>query len=201
MDVTQDELAERVGTNRSDLSSVENGKRKPSRNMLEALRREIGVSTDWLLYGEGAPPDVLARAAQPRLPDWNRDAKLAGMLGVPAPRPVPIGKAGIRDGVLQRPKAQDAAVPREGRSPEPQSRFGYAGRDAADDLRALAALDEGIRGTNFERLVMDDAFWAKIQPVTGAELEYLREFCAAAGDPPVLHYVVVLEFVRKVLAR
>lgn len=200
-DLTQEALADQAGIARADVSLVEGGKRKPSRNMLEGLRRAYGVSTDWLLYGEGAPPDVLARTAQPRLPDWGRDAKLAGMLGVPAPRPVPIGKAGIRDGVLQRSKP-GAGADVQGIAEPPaavRSRFGYAERETAEDLRAHAAMDGAIRGTNFERLVMEDANWERIQPVTGRELESLRAYCAGAGDPPLLHYVVVLEYLRTVL--
>ena len=209
LDLTQEALADRAGIARADVSLVESGKRKPSRNMLEALRRVFEVSTDWLLYGEGAAPHILVRASVPRLPDWQRDTKLAGMLGVPPPRPVSAAKAGIRDGVLERPRpeagadmpgiAEPPAAVRGIAAPPAavRSRFGYAERETAEDLRAHAAMDGGIRGTNFERLVMDDANWDRIQPVTGRELESLREYCAEAADPPLLHYVVVLEFLRK----
>ena len=80
-----------------------------------------------------------------------------------------------------------------------RSRFGYAERATAEDLRAHAAMDGAIRGTNFERLVMEDANWDRIQPVTGRELESLRAYCAGASDPPLLHYVVALEFLRTVM--
>lgn len=202
--MTQSEFAEYLRVDRSVYAAVENGSRMPSRAFMDAAY-ERGFSVDWLLHGVGEAPVVAGapRAARDRLPDWGRDAKLAGMLGVPAPRPVPIAKAGIRDGVLQQPKAgvePDERGASDAGTSE-RSRFGYAERATPDDLRAHAALDSEIRGTNFERLIMDDAFWTKIQPVTGRELELLRVFCAKAGDPPLLHYVVSLEFLRTAMTK
>ena len=200
--MTQIEFAEYLGVDRSVYAAVENGSRMPSRAFMDAAFMR-GFSVDWLLHGVGDAPALPARpgTARPRLPDWQRDAKLAGMLGVPAPRPVSGAKAGIRDGVLERPKPEAGAdVPGIAEPPAAvRSRFGYAERETAEDLRAHAAMDGAIRGTNFERLVMEDANWERIQPVTGRELESLRAYCAGAGDPPLLHYVVVLEFLRTVV--
>jgi transcriptional regulator with XRE-family HTH domain len=78
------------------------------------------------------------------------------------------------------------------------SKWSYAELRSAEEIQIHASLDAGLRGTNLERLVFDGPIWGKMQPVTGAEFERLREYCDAAGDPPGVHYLAVLEFLRKV---
>ena len=47
------DCAKMANINRSYLSDVENGTKKPSRNLLQALYNTFGVSFNWLLTGEG----------------------------------------------------------------------------------------------------------------------------------------------------
>lgn len=187
---TQDEMAERLGLSQSDVSNVEGARRKPSRNMLEALRGRLGISTDWMLYGEGDGP----------LEDTGKDqvkrGKIDGMLGLGGGgnygRHGNYGGGGVmRDRGPQTYGPPKKLVAKTG--------WGYADRKTPEEVRLRAAVDSGLRGTSLEKLVIEDANWELIQPLTGAEMEYLRAYCEAAGDPPMLHYVVALEFLRRVI--
>ena len=50
--LSQAQLAERLGISASALGMYEQGRREPSGEMLVALAREFGVTTDYLLTGE-----------------------------------------------------------------------------------------------------------------------------------------------------
>ncbi len=50
----QEQVALRLGCSRSNLSQVENGLILPGFTILSALRKELNVSVDWLLTGEGS---------------------------------------------------------------------------------------------------------------------------------------------------
>ncbi|MFO7323676.1 MAG: helix-turn-helix transcriptional regulator [Chloroflexota bacterium] len=47
--LTQDELAERLGFGQSQMNKYENGKSDPTPEVLVRLARELEVTTDWLL--------------------------------------------------------------------------------------------------------------------------------------------------------
>ena len=184
---TREEMAVQLCLNQSVISGVEGGHRKPSRNMLEALRNRLGVSSDWLLYGEGEAPMATPGGGP------AKRAKIDTMLG--------LGGAARRGGgaMMMRESRQSYGVAKpKAEEPAIKSRWGYLERESAEAVRVRAALDFGLRGTNLERLLMDDSNWELIQPLRGEEMEYLREFCDAAGDPPVISYVAVLEFLRAV---
>lgn len=51
--LTQKELASRLGISQGFLSSVINGLKIPGCEFLYTLKKEFGVSTDWVLTGEG----------------------------------------------------------------------------------------------------------------------------------------------------
>ena len=52
-EMTQSEFARRIGVAQSHLSNLERGEKEPCAAVLLALKREFGVSIDWLLTGEG----------------------------------------------------------------------------------------------------------------------------------------------------
>lgn len=47
--MTQDELAKKIDTSRSNIANYENGKNMPSVDILEKISKLFGVSTDYLL--------------------------------------------------------------------------------------------------------------------------------------------------------
>lgn len=47
--ITQDELAKKIYTSRSNIANYENGKNMPSIDILEKIAKLFGVSTDYLL--------------------------------------------------------------------------------------------------------------------------------------------------------
>jgi phage repressor protein C with HTH and peptisase S24 domain len=51
--LTQDALASMLGTSRTAISLIENGQRTPSKNFLLKISDVYGVSSDWLLNGQG----------------------------------------------------------------------------------------------------------------------------------------------------
>lgn len=51
--LTQDALASALGTSRTAISLIENGQRTPSKNFLVKISDVYGVSSDWLLNGQG----------------------------------------------------------------------------------------------------------------------------------------------------
>ncbi|WP_349573136.1 helix-turn-helix domain-containing protein [Azotobacter salinestris] len=56
--LTQSELAERAGTVARQISLYESGAAMPRRTTLERLAHALGTDTEWLLSGEGTPPQV-----------------------------------------------------------------------------------------------------------------------------------------------
>jgi transcriptional regulator with XRE-family HTH domain len=50
-EMTQMELAERIGVAQSHLSSLERGEKEPCARVLLALKNEFGTSLDWLITG------------------------------------------------------------------------------------------------------------------------------------------------------
>lgn len=49
MDLSQDDLADRLGFGASQMNRYENGKQDPSAEMLTRMAAELEVTTDWLL--------------------------------------------------------------------------------------------------------------------------------------------------------
>lgn len=79
---TVQEVADAVGMTRSYLSGIENGHDNPGREFLVALANYYGVSTDWLMTGEGSREPgripLTVRAVRlirtlERLPDEEQD--------------------------------------------------------------------------------------------------------------------------------
>lgn len=52
--MNQSEFARRAGISSGFLSDVTRGQKRPGADLLIQMRRELGVSIDWLLTGEGA---------------------------------------------------------------------------------------------------------------------------------------------------
>jgi transcriptional regulator with XRE-family HTH domain len=50
-EITQVELAKRIGVAQSHLSSLERGEKEPCARVLFALKKEFGKSIDWLVTG------------------------------------------------------------------------------------------------------------------------------------------------------
>lgn len=51
--LTQKDMAEKLGVQKSVISEIESGKRDVSKNVIVSLIKSFGVSADWLLTGEG----------------------------------------------------------------------------------------------------------------------------------------------------
>lgn len=53
LNISQTELAERIGVGRSAISRLENGSNSFTNQMVSSICREFGVSENWLRYGKG----------------------------------------------------------------------------------------------------------------------------------------------------
>ncbi|MBF0417189.1 MAG: helix-turn-helix transcriptional regulator [Magnetococcales bacterium] len=53
LDLTQQELSERIGVSRAYIADVEAGRKEPSRNFIVKLTDHVHISGDWLLSGSG----------------------------------------------------------------------------------------------------------------------------------------------------
>lgn len=53
LELTQQEFAEKIGTNRNNIAGYETGKRSPSEAVISLICREFNVSETWLRTGEG----------------------------------------------------------------------------------------------------------------------------------------------------
>lgn len=49
MQISQDDLADRLGFGQSQMNKYENGKADPSAEVVARMSRELGVTADWLL--------------------------------------------------------------------------------------------------------------------------------------------------------
>ncbi len=75
-ELTLQQLADKVGTNRSYLSNIENGHRKPSDPMLRDLAQALGVTELELIAGETAEESRAIEIMRifMTLPDGDKDA-------------------------------------------------------------------------------------------------------------------------------
>lgn len=53
LDLTQQEFAEKIGTNRNNIAGYETGKRSPSEAVISLICRVFNVNEKWLRTGEG----------------------------------------------------------------------------------------------------------------------------------------------------
>ena len=76
LDITQEELADSIGTTPQHISAVEQDKRTPSLQLLVKLAEELGTTIDGLLTGkEGIMPDIITAIKADR--SLNLDLKKA----------------------------------------------------------------------------------------------------------------------------
>jgi transcriptional regulator with XRE-family HTH domain len=68
--MTQEELADRIGTNQRQISKYENGHNDPTADVLAALARALDTTTDWLLGLTDTPERPLRTEA-----DLNEDER------------------------------------------------------------------------------------------------------------------------------
>ena len=59
--LTLEKFGERLGVGKSAISDIERGRNNPTEQMIKSIRREFGVSEDWLRRGEGEPYIALTR--------------------------------------------------------------------------------------------------------------------------------------------
>ena len=71
--LNQKAFAQKLGVSQSYISSLENGERELSGNLLRQLAEVFGVSTDWLLNGTDTPPTSGLVLAQPSTPIVTED--------------------------------------------------------------------------------------------------------------------------------
>jgi transcriptional regulator with XRE-family HTH domain len=201
---TQLEFAEELGISRTYLGVLETGAQQPSRNVLKALHEKLGVSSDWVLYGDGPV------AAPARLPDWEKDRAIAEMLGEPAPRPRPVpkdaptmmlhdsGRTDKKRRMEERTRESDAiwSVKRT-RETLAGSNFGYKELPNQDKVRLRALTeDPEIEGTQLQLIVKDSELWNRAGGISGTEFEALRFYFSRVGDRP--HHILmnILHFIR-----
>jgi len=74
--LTQEELADNLGTTPQHISAIEQDKRTPSLQLLVKLAEELGATVDYLLTGkEGIMPDIIVAIKADR--SLNIDIKKA----------------------------------------------------------------------------------------------------------------------------
>jgi transcriptional regulator with XRE-family HTH domain len=56
--LAQEDLGQLVGVRGLTISRAELGKTTPNARVLDALARQLGVSVDWLLTGQGRAPEA-----------------------------------------------------------------------------------------------------------------------------------------------
>lgn len=84
--LSQKALADLLGTSSGYISEVEQGKKMPGSEFLLSLKRELGVSLDWLLVGEGGPQALVVTGA--RIESYRMSLRLkvgefARIIGIP----------------------------------------------------------------------------------------------------------------------
>ena len=81
LDITQEELADSIGTTPQHISAVEQDKRTPSLQLLVKLAEELGTTIDGLLTGkEGIMPDIITAIKADRSLNLNLKKALTTMV-------------------------------------------------------------------------------------------------------------------------
>lgn len=58
LEMTQEELAKKVGVVRRQIAAYEGGEARPREKALQNLAAALGTTTEWLSHGEGQGPDI-----------------------------------------------------------------------------------------------------------------------------------------------
>jgi transcriptional regulator with XRE-family HTH domain len=75
-DISQAELARRIGISKNAMNAIEAGTTDPRASRIVAIAKELGVSTDALLLGTSATGKRAPRPTAPR--PWTRKAAPVG---------------------------------------------------------------------------------------------------------------------------
>lgn len=169
--LTQLELADRMGVNRSGIANSEGGKQAVSRQTMDRLKELFNVNPVWLERGLGEP--FLRSGNQSGIVDDQRGMLVAGgkMLGF---------------FLTNKDAYKDGNVP---------GRYGY-GQLAGTKVRLHAARDTLILESELFRMVEDDQLWFVAGEPNGWEFEILREYFDYGGDRTMEEWLEVLRLLR-----
>ena len=182
--LTQDKLAEALGTDRTFINKVEADSKKPSHELLNMLREKYNVSSDWVVSGRG---DVTleggVRGHEVTYDSWQD-----------------VTKGVVREGPGEYLTGGDAARSRDlvrRFVPGADGRFGYMLLNGNTKLRLHAARDKGVQhAPNLIQIVEDDNLWKALGDVQGWELEVLREYLEDWGDRELEYWFEGLRLLR-----
>lgn len=75
--MTQSEFAEYIELAPATLSSIFNGRTRPTLNVVEALKKKIpNINMEWLLFGIGGMYQSVFTPSEPTLPQENQDSDI-----------------------------------------------------------------------------------------------------------------------------
>ena len=75
--MTQSEFADYIDLAPATLSSIFNGRTRPTLNVVEALKKKIpNISVEWLMFGIGDMYQAVSDASEPTLPHENQGADM-----------------------------------------------------------------------------------------------------------------------------
>jgi transcriptional regulator with XRE-family HTH domain len=183
LSMTQERFAREAQIDRTTLAKIEKNARVPTAEFQAALRARFGVSSDWLMTGEG----------QPFLPQSQADYRKK--LGA-----VPQGTVAKEASATYLTEGEQAHALRLVASyvhRKDAGRFGYY-KLRGSRVRASALQDEMIRrAPNLLAILEDDDYWRAMGDVPGWEFEVLREYLEF-GDRPIEYWYELVRFVRSV---
>lgn len=184
MKITQDKLAEALGTDRTFINKVEADAKRPSQELLNSLREKYNVSSDWMVSGRG---------------DVTLEGGVRG-LSVTYDAWRDVTKGVVREGPGEYLRGTEETVSRDlvrRFVPGSDGRFGYMLLNGNTKLRLHAARDKGVQhAPNLSQIVEDDNLWRALGEVLGWELEVLREYLEDWGDRELEYWFEGLRLLR-----
>jgi len=111
--LTQEELARRIGVERSSVGKYESTKTIPSVEVLQSISRELGVSIDYLLGHSDAPIDYdNYDTSEFYVPIWRRFLDMYnGNMSQAVPAYIAFKKAQDEDSMLENAMSEEGSYP------------------------------------------------------------------------------------------
>ena len=153
--MTQQTFAQSIGMSPASLSSIFNGRTKPTINIVEAIKNKIPkISTDWLMFGKG---EMYVDGSERSTAETSTYPSTSGepQLDFSSPVSTPSLFAEMENGSLQ---ARQETVPIERNVPKAD----YLSR--TPEAVAVKVIEKPQRRVTEIRLFYDDQTWESFYP-------------------------------------
>lgn len=178
--LTQKDMAEQLGIDRSLLSVIETGRQKASSSFLQKMHDTFQVSPTWLLTGNGSVGD---NSSQGECDELSQISEV----------PVDYG-LGLESRLAAQAMIGMLVLNSTNNERDVSGKLGYVGLSSSQ-VRKKALSDAAIHDTSLFRIVEIDQLWTAFH-LDGWEFEILRGYFLFGGDRSTSEWTELIRMLR-----